>query len=223
MSKPTHVTHAEHVRVSLEQDIFMGRLRPGSRLDEEVIANRFGVSRTPVREAVLQLVESGLVEKRPRQGAVVASMDIRRMIHMFEVMSELEGLCAKLSARRMSPEEKAKLAEVHKQSEDHYNAGRQDEYYAASRKFHQLLVWGSHNDVLVEMTDKLALQLVPYRRYQLNYPGRAEENLRDHAAIMEAVQQGDPEIAYRRLRQHTTIQGDIFAEYISLTGQRAAE
>ncbi len=223
MNKPTHVTHAEHVRVSLEQDIFMGRLRPGARLDEEAIATRFGVSRTPVREAVLQLVQSGLVEKRPRQGAVVASMDIRRMVHMFEVMSELEGLCAKLAARRMSPEEKVKLADMHRISEEHYNAGRQDEYYATSRKFHQLIVWGSHNDVLVEMTDKLALQLVPYRRYQLNYPGRAEENLRDHAAILEAIQQGDPDGAYGRLRRHTTIQGDIFAEYISLTSQHAAE
>jgi len=218
MNRPPTLTHAERIRMSLEDDIFQGRLLPGNRLDEEEIATRFGVSRTPVREAMLQLVESGIVEKRPRQGCVVARLDIRRMIQMFEVMSELEGLCAKLAARRMATEERAKLAETHALSAGHLAAGRQEEYYTASRRFHQIIVWGCHNPVLGEMATRLSLQLVPYRRFQLTYPGRAADNLADHAAVLEAIQRQDGEAAYRLFRQHTTIQGDVFAEYVSLTG-----
>ena len=92
MAKTAGLTHAESVRLSLENDIFTGRLPPGASLDEEALARRFSVSRTPVREAMLQLIQSGLVEKKPRQGAIVTQIDLSDMIRLFEVMSELEGI-----------------------------------------------------------------------------------------------------------------------------------
>lgn len=216
MSKVAGLTHAESVRLAIEQDIFTGRLTPGASLDEESIASRFSVSRTPVREAMLQLIQSGLVEKRPRQGAIVARTDIRKMIQMFEVMSELEGICAKFAARRMSTEEKERLADVHARSEEALKRGDQDEYYALSRRFHLLIIDGTHNDELVEMTNRLGIKLVPYRRFQLSYPGRSEANLRDHAALLEAIQTASPERAHDLFRKHTTVQGDVLAEYIAL-------
>jgi DNA-binding GntR family transcriptional regulator len=216
MGKVAGLTHAESVRIALEQDIFTGRLTPGASLDEESIARRFAVSRTPVREAMLQLIQSGLVEKQRRQGATVAKTDIRNMIQMFEVMSELEGICAMFSARRMSEGEKSDLADVHRRSEAALKAGDHENYYALSRSFHLHVIAGTHNDELIEITNRLGTKLVPYRRFQLRYPGRPEANLRVHAALLEAIKKGESSTAHDLFRKHTTVQGDVLAEYIAL-------
>jgi len=221
MTKIAGQTHAESVRVALEQDIFTGRLPPGASLDEESIARRFAVSRTPVREAMLQLIQSGIVEKQPRQGAVVARTDISNMIQMFEVMSELEGLCAKFAARRMSPSEKDELADIHRRSEQALAENDQDAYYSLSRKFHLQVIAGTHNEELIEITNRLGIRLVPYRRFQLSYPGRSESNLRDHALILEAITSGSTDVAHELFRKHTTVQGDVLAEYIALAANQS--
>lgn len=210
------LTHAESVRVALEHDIFTGKLVPGASLDEESIARRFSVSRTPVREAMLQLIQSGLVEKQPRQGAVVARTDIRTMIQMFEVMSELEGVCAKLAARRMTQAEKSALADIQAETADALKAGDAEGYYNLSRRFHLTVIDGTRNDELIEMTNRLGRKLVPYRRFQLSYPGRPEANLREHGAILDAIAAGATETAQELFRKHTTVQGDVLAEYIAL-------
>ncbi len=216
MNKPVGRTHAEAVRLALEEDIFIGRLLPGAALDEESIAKRFSISRTPVREAMLQLIEAGLVAKQPRQGAVVAKTDVRHMIQMFEVMSELEGVCAKFAARRMSEDEKASLADLVARSEAALKIDDQEEYYSLSRTFHLQVIAGTHNEVLIESTNRLGLKLVPYRRFQLSYPGRPQANLRDHVATLRAIVESDPERAHNVFRKHTTIQGDVLAEYIAM-------
>jgi DNA-binding GntR family transcriptional regulator len=221
MLKTAGVTHAEAVRVTLENDIFSGRLLPGASLDEEALARRFSVSRTPVREAMLQLIQSGLVEKRPRQGATVAKTDISDMIRLFEVMSELEGICAKFAARRMTAQERAELVEVHEKSEVAFNANDQEAYYQLSRRFHLLVINGTHNQELIEMTNRLGIKLVPYRRFQLNYPGRAESNLSDHAVILAAIVAADTDLSAELFRKHTNVQGDVLAEYIALAPQGA--
>ena len=104
---------ADQLRDLIEEDIASGRLPPGSRLEESALAERFNVSRTPVREALAQLASAGLVEMRPRQGAVVAVLSLDNIIEMFEVMADLEALCAELCARRMTPEEQARLQAAH--------------------------------------------------------------------------------------------------------------
>lgn len=220
MAKTARKTHAESVRLSLESDIFSGRLLPGASLDEEALAKRFSVSRTPVREAMLQLIQSGLVEKKPRHGAAVMKIDLPSMIRLFEVMSELEGICAKFAARRMTTRERSDLKKLHEQSVEAYEVGNNDKYYELSRKFHLMVIEGTHNQDLIETTNRLGVKLVPYRRFQLNYPGRSEENLRDHQAIMETIVEGDFERAAELFRKHTNVQGDVLAEYIAIDEQQ---
>lgn len=222
MAKTSGMTHAQTVRLALEDDIFSGRLGPGASLDEEALARRFSVSRTPVREAMLQLIQSGLVEKKPRQGAIVTQIDLSDMIRLFEVMSELEGICAKFAARRMTPQERTALRKLHEASVEAYDKGDQDKYYLLSRKFHLMVIEGTHNHELIETTNRLGIKLVPYRRFQLNYPGRSESNLRDHEAIMEAICNGDYDTAAELFRKHTNVQGDVLAEYIALGDRQAA-
>src|SRR6202163_1096053 len=106
---PDKITRAEDLRLQLADEIVRGALPPGASLDETDIARRFNVSRTPVREALRQLVASGLVEARAHRGAVVAQPSIDRLTGMFEAMAELEALCAGHAAERMTPAERHRL------------------------------------------------------------------------------------------------------------------
>lgn len=209
-------TRADEIRQAIEADIFSGALRPGTRLDEESLAARFNLSRTPVREAILQLVYSGLVVKKPRQGAVVAPLDLHRMVQMFEVMSDIEGLCARYAARRMSAAEKEQLAALHERSRQLCQARRLDEYYAVNHAFHEAIYSGSHNDVLQDMARSLFARLAPYRRYQLNHPSRIDESFGEHGEVLDAILAADPDRAHATMRKHVTIQADIFSEFVSI-------
>jgi len=211
-------TRADEVRRAIEEDIFLGRLRPGSRLDEEGLAQRFNISRTPIREAILQLVHAGLVEKQPRQGAVVAPLKLHRMVQMFEVMSEIEGLCCRYAARRMSDAEKQNLRRIHEESKAFMKARELDAYYAKNREFHEAIQAGSHNEPLQEIAHGLFVRLAPYRRYQLNHPSRVHDSFDEHDTVVQAILNGDPEGAYQAMRRHVTIQIDIFAEFVSIMG-----
>src|ERR1700687_4059380 len=106
------ITRAEELRLQLADEIVRGALPPGSALDETDVARRFNVSRTPVLEALRQLVASGLVDARAHRGAVVARPSIERLTGMFEAMGELEAVCASLAAERMMPADRHRLEAV---------------------------------------------------------------------------------------------------------------
>src|SRR3954447_20599757 len=99
---------SERIRVALADDITSGALVPGFTLDEQQIGDRYGASRTPVREAIRQLAAVGLVEMRPRRGAVVAGFTTERIVEMFEMAAEIEAMCVRLAAHRMTPLERGR-------------------------------------------------------------------------------------------------------------------
>lgn len=214
--RQTRVTHASTVRMAIENDIFTGKLLPGTSIDEDVLAERFGVSRTPIREAMLQLLQAGIIQKRPRRPATVARLDLPRLIHMFETVSELEALCARFAATRITPRERAALIETHERSAEMLESGDDAEYARLGRRFHVLVMQATHNNVLIETTDKLALHTLPYRRFQLRQYGRSESNQTDHSRILEAILAADGLAAADAMRRHVTVQGDVLAEYISM-------
>ena len=209
------LTQCEIVRSALEKDIFSGALAPASPLDEDAIARRFSVSRTPVREALLQLIEAGLVEKPSRQRAVVAPLDVRRLIQMFETLSELEAVCARLATRRITAQEIDNLRAIHALSDAALAAGDSDEFGRQGIRFHVAVWRATHNDVLFETTRNLAIRLNPYRMFQLRSKGRQEANHEDHKTILHLVSTGQAEEVYALMRGHVTVQGDVLAEYIS--------
>lgn len=208
-------THATIVRRSIESDIFSGRLAPGSQIDEDEIAKRFSISRTPVREALLVLTQNGLLEKLPRRGAIVARLNLSRLIQLFEVTAQLEGLCAQFAATRMTPQERKSLVAINEQAERALAADDASEYGRLGGRFHALIMLSSHNSVLVETTDRLALHTLPYRRFQVRLQGRSRSNQIDHERILEAILAKDGDEAAKRMRQHVMVQGNVLAEYIS--------
>lgn len=213
------LTQCEIVRSALEKDIFAGVLAPAAPLDEEAIAKRFSVSRTPVREALLQLIETGLVEKPSRQRAVVAPLDVRRLIQMFETLSELEAVCARFAARRITELEKEALVRIQAASEAALKAGDEDEFGRQGIRFHVAVWRATHNDVLFETTRNMAVRLNPYRMYQLRSKGRPEANHEDHKVLLALILAGNADEAYTLMRGHVTVQGDVLAEYISCAPQ----
>lgn len=209
------LTQCEIVRSALEKEIFSGALAPASPLDEDAIAKRFLVSRTPVREALLQLIEAGLVEKPSRQRAVVAPLDVRRLIQMFETLSELEAICARLATRRITAQEIDGLRSIHALSDAALRAGDSDEFGRQGIRFHVAVWRATHNDVLFETTRNLAIRLNPYRMFQLRSKGREEANHEDHKQLLQLISEGRADEVYALMRGHVTVQGDVLAEYIS--------
>jgi len=157
-------TLAEELRLALADDIVRGLITPGAGLDETELARRFGVSRTPVREAIRQLAASGLVEVRAHRGAVVARPSEERLLGMFEAMAELEALCAGLAAERMLPAERAQLEVVHEALRALIQDGDPQRYHETNEAFHAAIYAGAHNSYLAEMTHATRYRVQPFRR-----------------------------------------------------------
>ncbi len=213
--KPKAAPLARDLRDRLEGEILSGQRPPGSRLDESKLAQHFGVSRTPVREALRELAAADLVVLRPRQGAVVATVTVTQLLHMFEVMAELESFCAKLAARRMSAEERDQLLQVHEDCRELAEKGEAHAYYDANRRFHEVIYAGTHNTYLEETTRNMRNRLQPYRRFQLHHPGRTMKSWKEHRAVVDAIFDGNAEAAAMAMSHHVTIQGDVFTDLIS--------
>lgn len=199
----------------LEQEIVTGTLQPGTRLDETLLAERFSVSRTPVREALTRLAAGGLVEIRPRRGAVVATITIKNLMNMFEVMAYLEAACARLAARRITPEEKIKLAASHAACAALSDTELYDDYYSENMRLHSIIYAASHNEYLEKKTQNLRLRLSPHRRLQVRIPGRIKSSSDEHGRLVDAILQGDADLAEKLTRDHVNIQGERFTDFLS--------
>lgn len=206
---------AVRLRDALEQEIATGELEPGTRLDEVTLAERFGVSRTPIREALLELAGSGLVEHRPRRGAVVAQLSVARLFEMFEVMAELEGMCVRLAVRRMSDWEQAALREACEACAAAAEAGDTDAYYYENGRFHDVIYSACGNSFLTEEARRLHRRLKPYRRLQLRVNNRMMTSLSEHRGIVEAIEAGDHDAAETRLKAHIAVQGERFSDLVA--------
>jgi hypothetical protein len=203
------------LREKIEEQIATGELPPGSTLDEAALVEAHGVSRTPVREAMIQLAAEGLIEMRPRHGAVVTSIGPGRLIEMFEVMAELESMCGRLAARRMSMGEHQALATAHEDCEKARAAQDPDAYFYANERFHAAIYAGSHNQFLSEQAQQLHRRLRPYRRLQLRVRDRMGSSYTEHAAIVQAITSGDAQAASAALHGHIVVQGERFGDLLA--------
>ncbi|USX29157.1 GntR family transcriptional regulator [Oxalobacteraceae bacterium OTU3CINTB1] len=208
-------THSATLREQIEEMIAVGVFKPGQHLDETELATRFGVSRTPIRETLIQLASMGLVVIRPRRGAIVAELGPQQLVEMFEVMSELEATCGRLAARRMTAEEQKALLAAHEACQAAMEAHEPDDYYYKNEVFHEAIYAGSHNQFLIEQTRNLYRRLRPYRRLQLRVRDRLSNSYREHDGVVQAIVSGDGDLAARLLRDHVMIQGQRFSDLMA--------
>jgi DNA-binding GntR family transcriptional regulator len=207
------ITRAEELRLQLADEIVRGALPPGAPLDESDIARRFSVSRTPVREALRQLVASGLVEARPHRGAVVAQPTIERLTGMFEAMAELEAICAGLAAERMTPMERHQLEAVHEQLRLLSHAGNPDRFHEVNERFHNTIYAGSQNAYIAEMTLATRVRVQPFRRAQFRNLGRLAKSHAEHDRVVVAIMRGDKAGAATAMRDHIELVRDEYEIY----------
>ncbi len=211
-------TFADRIRRQLEAEIASGRIEPGSRLDEQEIAQQFGVSRTPVREAFRMLAASDLVELRGRQGAMVRSIGGHALVEMFQVMAELEGLCARLAARRIKPQQMARIDAIHKRLEEACDPNGIDAFYDINQEFHEAVYEASCNAFLADQTRKLRNQVASYRRRVTRMPTRLPATLSEHSAVIEAIRAHDAERAHSAMRDHVNLLGDDLLDFLAAYG-----
>jgi len=210
-SAPRPVTRAEAIATALAEEIVAAQLKPGTALDEMQLAARFGVSRTPVREALRQLAPTGLVQIAPRRGAVVAVPDAAQLGDMFVVMAELEAMAAALCAVAMTPAQRRGLERQHGAMAAMVRAGDVTAYRAANVAFHHLLYAGAQNAYLAEIATATRRRLAPFRAAQLEAPDRLRRSHEEHGAIITAIQRGDAAEAASALRRHIGVTGETWS------------
>lgn len=196
------VTRTEELRLQIADDIVRGRLAPGTALEEMEVAKRYGVSRTPVREVIRDLAASGLVETRPHRSALVAKPSLDRLRGMFDVMAELEALCAGLCAVHMTKAERGQLEAIHAELADLTRRGDEAHYTFLNERFHTFLYGGAHNSYLAEITLATRARLQPFRRAQFRTLGRLALSYAEHDAVVQAILRGDKGEAAATMRSH---------------------
>lgn len=193
---------ANEVCRKIADEIALGNFAPATRLDEASLADRFNVSRTPVREALKQLSIMGLVEYRPNRGSVVTTMTPEKLDQMFETIGELEAACARHAALRMTEADRTQLRELHAQGRAAMQAGDMNRYDAANLELHTTIIQGCHNPVLIDITMNLRHRMSSFRRNQFRNMERMGESFAEHAVIVEAILSHDVITTYRAMRTH---------------------
>jgi DNA-binding GntR family transcriptional regulator len=206
-------TRADDLQAKLADAIVSGVYLPGARLDEHSLAASFGVSRTPVREALKQLAVTGLVDLRPHRGATVATITPDNLAHLFETMAELEALCAGFAAARMAKAARRRLARMHAAAEALVAAEDPRAYSLHNLAFHGAIYEGSGNPHLVETTIAVRTRLAPFRGAQFRIPERLGRSQAEHQAVVEAILAGERAAAAARMRQHLLTVRDAAMRY----------
>lgn len=206
---------SEQLREDVEEQIVTGAYGPGARLDEVELAAAFNVSRTPAREALIQLGAAGFIEKRQRKGWVVAEISANRLCEMFEVMAELEAMCARLAARRGTEAEHQAILAAHEACRQACEAKDPDAYFRLNEDFHFAIYNASQNQFLIDQARGLQRRLRPYRRLQLRVRSRIGKSFEEHDAIVKAIMAGDADAASALLKAHVVVQGERFADLVA--------
>jgi DNA-binding GntR family transcriptional regulator len=206
-------TTVEQMVRAIADMIITGEMRPGERLDEISLANRFEVSRTPVREALGQLCAIGLVGRQPNKSAVVTNVTQQHLTSMFEAMAELEGICARLSAERMTVDERRALEAEHLASARLVHRGAEEDYEAHNTDFHTRLYRGAHSDHITDLVSQTRSRLAPFRRAQFRIAGRLAQSFNEHDGIVTAILRADGVAAGQAAYAHVSIVSDASAVF----------
>jgi DNA-binding GntR family transcriptional regulator len=191
----------------IKHDIFSGLLKPGDQLEEADLAHRFGVSRTPIREAIRSMVDCGLLETRPRKGAIVRVLSAKELNDLFEVAAELEGMACRLASEMLT--QTAKKAIQNGLDQCKAASGLQDipAYASANLAFHSAIHQASGNNWLIEQLEQIQSRINVYRLMPYEVVGRLETSLKEHNDICQAIFDREGERANTLMRDHMMLQG----------------
>jgi len=192
----------EQVAERLRARIYTHELAPGGWIDEQALALEYGISRTPLREALKVLAAEGLVVLKPRRGCYVTQLSEQDIDEVFPVMAMLEGRVAEEAARRATSADFSRLTAIHADLEKHAAANNADRFFEANQRFHTALQEIAGNRYLAQLIDDARKVIKLTRRDSLRLEGRLKQSLTEHRCILEALRLKDPALAGQRMHEH---------------------
>lgn len=197
-------TLTEQLTDRLVSAIVAGDLAPGEKLSEPELAQRFGTSRGPLREALQRLEGMRLVERRPNIGARVAEVGLRELVDLYNVREALEGMACRLAASSITPDEVAALRDLLDHHEQRPDVKADRGYFQADAltDFHAHLVQAACNEELIALLDQLSHRVRLYRYRSSHMTSRPQRALKEHHQILDAIEAGDGELAELLMRRH---------------------
>ncbi|MAY47634.1 MAG: transcriptional regulator [Rhodobacteraceae bacterium] len=213
--------HSTDIVRRLEEEILRGQLHPGERLDERGLADRFDVSRTPIREALHRMAASGLVEMRARQGAFLVELPVPDLLDAFALVAQLEGTAAGFAARRIQPDERNRLVALHEACAARAEAGDEEGFFEANTQFHSAIIDAGHSRVLGDRLWTLRLIVAPYRFHVTYRPGRMRSSIPEHAAILAAILEGHDREAARLMEEHVNLLSENLSDLLHMVSLKS--
>jgi DNA-binding GntR family transcriptional regulator len=198
---------ADKLISQITQDITSGVLQPGYQLKESFLAEKFGVSRTPIREAIRAMVRLGLLETIPRKGARVRILNTKELLDLFELAAGLEGMASRLAAYSLTDEHakvilsKLENCKVAAENEDKV------QYSIANIEFHAAIHEATNNRWLIEQLQHVGIHINTYRALPYNVRERLSKSTEEHEAICKAILAGEGSTASQLMRDHMMLQG----------------
>ena len=206
-------THQKVVELMSEM-IQRGDLQRGEKLNEMKLCDMLGVSRTPIREALRSLHTMGLIDLVPHKGAFVSQFSADETKDMFEVMSTLEGMCARLATQKMSNADFEKIEVLHKNLEKYYRTKDHKEYLETNQEYHSFVQKIAGNKALNEVVNGIRQKILLCRHKQLYLPKRFDCSIKEHRNILEAFRQRDEKKAEKLMSKHLLAQAKaLVAQY----------
>ena len=208
-------TLREKITEFVKDSIISGRLKPGERVPEQEIAENFGISRTPIREAFRQLESEGFITVTPRKGAVVSSITAKDVGEFYTIKSILEGHAAKVACRKMSDRDIKKLETLNEQMLKCSEKGDVKGFFNLDNQFHALFLEASENDKLWSMLKILVQQFERFRITALSLPGRMASAVKQHEDIIDAFYNRDEELVEKLVRANAELSAEYLVKELS--------
>ena len=205
----------------LRQRIFAHELTPGDWIDEQKLAEQYGISRTPLREALKVLASEGLVDLKPRRGCYVTEISRQDLDDIFPLMAMLEGRCAADAVKRAKSADVKQLAEMHERLEAASREGRIDAFFEANQEFHKRIQELANNRWLLSVIQDLRKVLKLSRLHSLSLEGRLQQSLEEHRAIMAAIKTGDAAKSEKLMYEHILSGREALAKMDAKTANAA--
>lgn len=204
-------------RASLHQElvprlrdmIFAGELAPGERVPERVLCERFAISRTPLREALMILAAEGLIDLSPHRGATISKLSAESLDQLFPVMEALEALAGELACQHLTDDDLDEIRSLHEKMVEHFQRGERPEYFQLNQRIHHKIVEAARNPVLMDIYTGLSGR-IRRARYLANMDGeRWQQAIAEHEEILATLASRDGKRLSRLLSEHLQHKYDV--------------
>jgi DNA-binding GntR family transcriptional regulator len=198
----------EEIANNLKELIMSGELQEGDKIKEDELCSSMGISKTPLREALRVLSVEGLIKLVPNRGSFVSTPTFEEIREMFDVMSVLEGICARAAVKKMSAKDLAALEKLHDKLEKNFKRRAQREYIRINNQFHAFVQELAGNRTLNQIVNGLRQKILLYRYQSLNLPERFEQSIQEHRDLIKAFRKKDSKKVETLMRRHLKKQCD---------------